>query len=166
MHKQLQRGFTLIELIIVIVILGILSVVAAPRFIDITSDARTASLEAMQAAVKSANTLVYAKAVINGQEKAETGSVLINSSTVSTRLGNIMPLAENLMLVLDGSYEEMTGATDTITAEWGIFDIPGGKSVYIVPQGFTANQNCKVLFNVDASIPTAPTFFQVTSSDC
>ncbi|MGS2721324.1 prepilin-type N-terminal cleavage/methylation domain-containing protein [Paraglaciecola aestuariivivens] len=58
-----QSGFTLIELIIVIVILGVLSVVAAPKFFDFSSDARKSSLRALTGAVKSANNLAvsYAK---------------------------------------------------------------------------------------------------------
>ena len=62
-----QKGFTLIELIIVIVILGILAVTAAPRFIDISKDANVAALESMRAAMLSAGKLTYAKSVIQGQ---------------------------------------------------------------------------------------------------
>ena len=58
--------YTLIELIVVIVILGILAVSAAPRFINLQSDARAATLNAMMGAVKSANSLILGKAVIHG----------------------------------------------------------------------------------------------------
>lgn len=62
----ISSGFTLIELIVVIVILGILAVSAAPRFINLQSDARAATLNAMMGAVKSANSLILGKAVIHG----------------------------------------------------------------------------------------------------
>ncbi|NLS14710.1 prepilin-type N-terminal cleavage/methylation domain-containing protein [Vibrio sp. SM6] len=46
-----KRGFTLIELVVVIVVLGILAVIAAPRFINISDDARVAALQSMQGSV-------------------------------------------------------------------------------------------------------------------
>lgn len=62
----ISSGFTLIELIVVIVILGILAVSAAPRFMDLQGDARAATLKGMMGAVKSANSLILGKAVIHG----------------------------------------------------------------------------------------------------
>lgn len=56
-----QQGFTLIELVVVIIILGILAVVAAPKFINLTTDARISTLSGLSASVKTANSLVYAK---------------------------------------------------------------------------------------------------------
>jgi|TARA_B110000238_G_scaffold186601_1_gene215887 MSHA pilin protein MshA len=77
-----QQGFTLIELIIVIVILGILAVTAAPRFIDLTSDANEASLKGMHGAMKSAATLVYTKSIIQGLESSVNGSVDLDTDGV------------------------------------------------------------------------------------
>lgn len=64
-----QQGFTLIELIIVIVILGILAVTAAPKFFDFSSDARKSALQGLKAAMQGAAELSYAKAAINGEAK-------------------------------------------------------------------------------------------------
>lgn len=64
--KNKNNGFTLIELIIVIVILGILAVVAAPKFIDISSDAKIAVLNSLSGQFKSTISLVQAKARVKG----------------------------------------------------------------------------------------------------
>lgn len=57
-----QQGFTLIELVVVIVILGILAVAAAPKFIDLSAEAETAALDGVVGAVNSASAVNYAGA--------------------------------------------------------------------------------------------------------
>jgi MSHA pilin protein MshA len=136
MHTNRQRGFTLIELVVVIIILGILAVVAAPKFINLKSDALIANLNGLQGALKSANTLVYSKAVLTGQEKLEPGSVAVNGTPISTTVGYITPLGTNIAVAIEGSFEVMTNANDTITADWGLFDVSGG-NVYIFPRDMT-----------------------------
>ncbi|MEZ9209504.1 type II secretion system protein [Vibrio splendidus] len=70
-----QGGFTLIELVVVIVILGILAVTAAPRFLNLQDDARASSLQGLKGAIDGAAGIVYGKAAIDGVEASGASSV-------------------------------------------------------------------------------------------
>lgn len=64
-----SKGFTLIELVVVIVILGILAATAAPKFIDVSSDAKAATIESIAGSLKTAAELTNMKARIKGCEQ-------------------------------------------------------------------------------------------------
>ncbi|MET2949835.1 prepilin-type N-terminal cleavage/methylation domain-containing protein [Vibrio owensii] len=66
-----SKGFTLIELVIAIVILGILAVVAAPRFLNLQKDSKVAVMETVAASMKAGLEMVHARAIVEGLDQGE-----------------------------------------------------------------------------------------------
>ncbi len=127
-----QGGFTLIELVVVIVILGILAVTAAPRFLNLQSDARASALQGLKGAMDGAAGIVYGKAAIQGVETSATGTV----EDIDTVYGYPAATAGGIVAAVKGLeddwvYAEGTGnlvatfGSDTITSSATATDIIG-----------------------------------------
>ena len=75
-----QKGFTLIELIMVIVLLGLLAVVAIPRYRDLRTDAAVASADGVFGAAQGAAAINFANNLVNGTTAfITTGTQLLNA---------------------------------------------------------------------------------------
>lgn len=110
-----QGGFTLIELVVVIVILGILAVTAAPRFLNLQDDARNASLEGLRGAMAGASGIVYGKAAIDGVESVSDAEITIDGVTIQTVNGYPEPTSAGIGIALaDTSDWTATEETDQV----------------------------------------------------
>ncbi|AYO13277.1 type II secretion system protein [Vibrio owensii] len=98
-----QGGFTLIELVVVIVILGILAVTAAPRFLNLQDDARNSALEGLKGAITGAAGITYGKAAIEGVEAASAAQLTIKATNdLDIVYGYPKADKSDLYLVVDG----------------------------------------------------------------
>lgn len=112
-----QKGFTLIELIIVIIILGILAVTAAPKFLDVSSDANTATIQGVQGAVRAAVQLVRSKARIDGVNKdafdgTDDVQVSLDGTNIDVDNGFPAPHADNILAMMDTSTGDFVAFQD------------------------------------------------------
>jgi prepilin-type N-terminal cleavage/methylation domain-containing protein len=86
--KSKQSGFTLIELVMVIVIIGILAAVAIPKFINLSGDASTAAVQGVAGALSSASAVNYASRSAN----VARGNAVANCTDVATSLQGGLPV--------------------------------------------------------------------------
>ena len=166
---QKQQGFTLIELVVVIIILGILAVTAAPKFINLQGDARVSALAGMKAAIQGSNTLVYSKAALAGEEKGDatdgTATIDIGSGSADHNIVYGYTAATKADLERAMEVEFAVGAdgkptTSTDTEEW-IIEVGTG-SVEIWQAGAPAD--CSLVYTQAASTTTLPTYVAQTDA--
>ena len=102
--KQQQAGFTLIELIMVIVILGILAATALPKFIDLQGDANRGVTEGVAGALSSASAMNYAACLIHDHDQTKP------TCTAVADCAAITPLAEGVAFGTSKGQYSVTGS--------------------------------------------------------
>ncbi|ABV36062.1 methylation site containing protein [Shewanella sediminis HAW-EB3] len=114
--NKLQQGFTLIELVIVIIILGILSVIAAPKFLSLSSEAQTSSLEGVAGSIASMNQIVHSKTQIDGiADKQDCDGTCNNHPNWDRNVGYFYVDVSGTRLYVSSGYPMAAGTSQSDT---------------------------------------------------
>ncbi len=163
-----QQGFTLIELVVVIVILGILAATAAPKFIDLTSDAKVSVMKGVEGSLESAVSMIHARAILSSKTKsigtATDGKNTIEIDSKHYALVNGYPAAVSLG---DGTAANkafgILGLVDLDATDF--IQSSSGTSTIIRYKGAEAGK-CQIVYSDSAGPNTRPGIVNTTLTDC
>ena len=150
-----EQGFTLIELIVVIVILGILAAFAIPRFVNLQNDARRSVLQGVSGSLQAAAALAYSKALVS--TPVQTGS----SGTIS-----VPGAGTNGTVALAYGYPTGTSISTMLqdTTNIGVSASTASTAIFW-PTSAGNSANCNVTYTAATSSILPPTIV-TNSSDC
>ena len=160
MKKRSASGFTLIELIVIVVILGVVGAIVIPQFVDTKSAARVSVIEGVAGTMKSTATLIRAKAIASGLSPFPANPGNQSQLIVTTNLGsaevdwrNLCPesiaeLADRLTMIDYLNLSGTEGLTSQLNNRYTLvgYDIPGfsvptNSGCYVIYDSF-GNPNC------------------------
>lgn len=161
-----QGGFTLIELVVVIVILGILAVTAAPKFLNLQGDARGSSLQGLKGAMNGASGIVYGKSAIEGEEGVSKGAATTPvASGINTHFGYPSAAANGIEAAVEGLPADWNTAVSGGVAAGASYLATFSATPALTTASEIATTNCYVSYTEAADKDSAPVI-TVVSTGC